>query len=198
MSATRSYSSTRRDARQGWLTKAAAWLAITLLTFTVAGGALATPPPAGTAINNQASATYTDSSGVSHTVTSNVVQTIVQQVGALTLTQNGAANATAGSVVYYPHTLTNTGNGTDTYSLTTANSGGFTMASVQIYADNGSGQPTGSPLTSTGALASGATFKFIVAATLPTTATAGQTNAITVTGTSTFDSTKTAADTDTT
>jgi trimeric autotransporter adhesin len=198
VSATRSSSLIRSQDIQGWLTKAAGWLAAVLMTFAVASGALATPPPAGTAINNQASATYTDSSGVSHTVTSNIVQTIVQQVGALTLTQNGAANATAGSVVYYPHTLTNTGNGTDTFALTTANSGGFTMASVLIYADNGSGQPTGSPITSTGALASGATFKFIVAGTLPNTATAGQTNAIAVTGTSTFDATKTASDTDTT
>ena len=94
----------------------------------------------------------------SHTVTSNVVQTAVQQVGSLTLTQNGAQNATAGSVVYYPHTLTNTGNGTDTFNLTTANAGGFTMSSVQIFADNGSGQPTGPALTSSGPC-SNATFR---------------------------------------
>jgi len=72
------------------------------------------------------------------------------------------------------------------------------MSTVQIYADNGSGQPTGSPITSSGLLNSGATFKFIVAATLPGTATAGQTNALTVTSTSVFDATKTAANTDTT
>jgi len=97
-----------------------------------------------------------------------------------------------------PHTLTNTGNGGDTFNLTTANSGGFTMSTVQIYADNGSGQPTGSPITSTGLLNSGAIFRFVVAATLPSTATAAQTNVLTVTGTSVFDATKTAADTDTT
>jgi hypothetical protein len=90
-------------------------------------------------------------------------------------------------VVYYPHTLTNTGNGTDTFNLTTSNTGGFTMASVQIFADNGSGSPTGPAITSTGALAAGGIFKYIVVGTLPTTATAAQTNTITVTGTSVFD-----------
>jgi uncharacterized repeat protein (TIGR01451 family) len=182
----------------GWLRRLAAGFAAGVLVLLVVSAAQATPPPAGTSISNQASATYTDGSGVSHTVTSNVVQTTVQQVASLTLTQNGAQNATAGSVAYYPHTLTNTGNGGDTFNLTTANSGGFTMSTVQIYADNGSGQPTGSPITSTGLLNSGATFRFVVAATLPNTATAAQTNVLTVTGTSVFDATKTAADTDTT
>jgi trimeric autotransporter adhesin len=181
--------------QRGWLRRA---LVAGIVALATVMAAQATPPPAGTQIGNQASATYTDSSGVSHTVTSNVVQTTVTQVASLTLTQNGALNATPGSVVYYPHTLTNTGNGTDTFNLGTANSGGFTMSAVQIYADNGSGQPTGSPITSSGPLNSGALFKFIVAATLPNTATAGQTNAITVTATSVFDATKTSSNTDTT
>jgi uncharacterized repeat protein (TIGR01451 family) len=174
------------------------WIAAALLCLAALNVARAVPPPAGTSIVNQASATYTDTSGVSHTVTSNAVQTTVTQVGSLTLTANGAQNATAGTVAYYPETLTNTGNGSDTFSLTTSNTGGFTMSSVAIYADNGSGQPTGSPITSSGALASNATFKFIVVATLPATATAGQTNTITATATSTFDATKTASVTDVT
>ena len=190
-------SSPARRPGSGRLRRAAACLAAGVLVL-VALGAQATPPPAGTSISNQASATYTDSQGVSHTVTSNVVQTTVQQVASLTLTQNGAQNATAGSVAYYPHTLTNTGNGSDTFNLTTANAGAFTLSTVQIYADNGSGQPTGSPITSSGLLNAGATFRFIVAATLPGTATAGQTNALTVTATSVFDATKTSANTDTT
>jgi uncharacterized repeat protein (TIGR01451 family) len=180
------------------LRRAASVLVAAVLAIAAVGSVQAVPPPAGTSISNQASATYTDTSGVSHTVTSNVVQTTVQQVASLTLTQNGAQNATAGSVVYYPHTLTNSGNGVDTFNLTTANAGAFTMSSVQIYADNGSGQPTGSPLTSSGAVNSGATFRFVVAATLPGTATAGQTNTVTVTATSVFDNTKSGSNTDVT
>src|ERR1700730_715107 len=130
-------SSPARRPGSGWLRRAAACGAAGVPGLVAFSAAQATPPPAGTSIGNQASATYTDASGVSHTVTSNVVQTTVQQVASLTLTQNGAQNATAGSVAYYPHTLTNTGNGSDTFNLTTANSGGFTLSTVQIYADNG-------------------------------------------------------------
>lgn len=178
----------------------AGMLVALLLTLWLGAPAHAAPPPAGTSISNQASATYSDGSGVARTVTSNLVQTTVTQVYSLTLTANGAQNATPGSVVYYPHTLTNTGNGTDTFNLTAANAASpqFTMTNVLIYADNGSGAPVGSPITSTGALASGATFKFIVTGTVPATATAGQTNALTVTGASTGDATKTASNTDTT
>jgi uncharacterized repeat protein (TIGR01451 family) len=180
-----------------WLRRVTAVLAFAVPAL-LASPAGATPPPAGANIGNQASATYSDSSGVSHIVTSNVVQTTVQQVASLTLTANGAQTATVGSVVYYPQTLTNTGNGSDSFALGTTNSGAFTMANVALYADNGSGQPIGSPITSTGQLAAGAAFKFIVVATLPTTATAGQTNAVVVTGTSAFNGAQTASATDTT
>lgn len=178
------------------------WIVGLFVAFALAMAGMAAhaaPPPAGTSISNQASATYSDASGQTRTVTSNVVQTTVQQIASLTLVANGAQNATPGSVVYYPHTLTNTGNGTDTFALTTSNAGpGFTMASVQIFADNGSGSPTGPAITTTGALAAGGIFKYIVVGTLPTTATAAQTNTITVVGTSVFDNTKTQSNLDVT
>jgi len=158
----------------------------------------AAAPAAGASISNQASASYTDASATPRTVTSNVVSTTVTQVTSMTLTANGAQTATPGSVVYYPHTLTNTGNGTDTFNLTNSNAGGFSMTGVQFFADNGSGTPTGPAITSTGPLAAGASFKLIAVGTLPNTATATQTNTITVTGTSTFTPTVTASNTDVT
>jgi len=164
------------------------------------GNTHAAAPAAGTSIGNQASVTYTDSSGTSRTVTSNSVQTVVQQVASLTLSASGAKTAGVGSTVYYPHTLTNTGNGTDTFTLGAVNAAGaaFNVTGIAIYADNGSGQPTGAALTSSGALAAGATFKFIVAGTVPTSATSGQTNALTVTTTSAFNPAQTTTNTDTT
>ncbi|HQT63827.1 MAG: hypothetical protein B7Z75_02260 [Acidocella sp. 20-57-95] len=150
--------------------------------------------------SNQASATYLDASGASHTVTSNVVNTTVTQVASLTLTASNTSTSTANGTVYYPETLTNTGNGSDTFALSQTNPGGgnFTMTNVQFFADNGSGQPTGPALTSTGILAAGAAFKFIVVGSVPSTATSGQTNVITVTGTSGYTSSQTASVTDTT
>lgn len=179
------------------------WLlavAISLILALSGSLAFAAPPAAGTSIGNQASASYTDGSGVNRTVTSNTVQTVVQQVASLTLTANGAKSASVGSTVYYPHTLTNTGNGSDTFGLSAVNASGaaFNLTGIAIFADNGSGLPTGPAITSTGAIASGSTFKFIVSGTVPNTATSGQTNNLTVTGTSGFTPAQTATNTDTT
>jgi uncharacterized repeat protein (TIGR01451 family) len=160
---------------------------------------------AGTSIGNQASATYTDSSSVSRTATSNVVTTIVQQVASLTLTANGAKTASPGSAVFYPHTLTNTGNGSDNFTLTLApaQSGAFTLTNTHIYLDaNGDGIPdnftdlTGTQVTVTPGAANA--FKFVITGTVPSGATAGQTNNFSVTATSVFDNTKAASDTDVT
>ena len=182
-----------------FLTRSFAGIVVALLLAFVGAPAHAAAPAAGTSISNQASATYSDASGVARNVTSNLVLTTVTQVYSLTLDANGAQNATPGSVVYYPHTLTNTGNGSDSFNLTaTSAATQFVMGTVQIYADNGSGQPTGSPITATGAIASGATFKFIVTGTVPSGAANGKTNVVTVTATSVGDNTKTASNQDTT
>ncbi|MQR01208.1 beta strand repeat-containing protein [Glaciimonas soli] len=178
--------------------RVAAIASLATLTFALPNLAHATPPAAGTSIGNQASASYTDGSGTTRTVTSNTVQTIVQQVASLTLTANGAKTSAPGSTVYYPQTLTNTGNGSDTFNLNYVNSGAVTLANVQFFADNGSGQPTGAALTSTGVLAAGAAFKFVVAGTVPASATTGTTNTLTVSGTSSFNASITASVTDVT
>ncbi|MBC5781362.1 DUF11 domain-containing protein [Ramlibacter sp. USB13] len=162
-----------------------------MLVLALAGTrAFAAPPPAGTSISNMASATYSDGSGVARTVTSNEVKTTVTQVYSLTLDVPGSQSANPGSVVYYPHTLTNTGNGSDSFNLTVASSAGFTMGSMQIFADNGSGQPTGLAITTPVTVAANGTFKFIVQGTVPAGATNGQTNTMTVTARSVGDNTK--------
>src|SRR6266851_1618299 len=160
---------------------------------------------AGTSIGNQAAATYTDSSSVSRIATSNLVTTIVQQVASLTLTANGAKTASPGSPVFYPHTLTNTGNGSDSFTLTLApaQSGAYTLTGTHIYLDaNGDGIPdnftdlTGTNVTVTPGAPNA--FKFVITGTVPPGATPGQTNNFSVTATSIFDNTKTAFDTDVT
>ena len=61
---------------------------ISLLLALVLGLAYAMTP-AGTAIQNQASASYIDSANQPRTATSNLVTTIVQQVYAFSITPNG-------------------------------------------------------------------------------------------------------------
>jgi trimeric autotransporter adhesin len=162
--------------------------------------AATTAPPAGTAIGNQASATYTDASNTTRTVTSNIVVAIVQQVSSLTLAQNAARTVSIGSQVTYPLTLTNTGNGTDTFPLTFAQSGAFNFTSVTFYADaNGDGIPDNTtPITTTGALPQDGVFRFVAVGTVPTTALSGNVNALVVTATSAFNASQTASVTETT
>ncbi len=150
------------------------------------GIAFAVAPPAGSTIGNQATASYTDSTGAPRTTTSNLVQTTVAQVNAFTLTQDQTKSVAPGGTVYFPHTITNTGNGPDTYSLAVADgtagngvssvtcTGGTPGAAtpagcnVFVYPDaDGDGVPdsnvflTGSALTPS--VAAGGTYKFIVA-----------------------------------
>ena len=169
------------------------------------GMALAQPaqaaPLAGTSIGNQASATYTDASNVTRTATSNTIQTVVQQVASLSLANTQTKVVAPGGTVYYPHTLTNTGNGTDTFSLAAidANSGSITFSNLAMYPDaNGDGVPDNfTAITSSGPLAAGATFTFIVAATVPGSVTASDVETITVTATSGFTPGQNASNTDT-
>ena len=145
-------------------------------------------PAAGTAIGNQASATYTDASNAARTVTSNVVTAIVQQVASLTLAQSASRTVAVGSQVSYPITLSNTGNGTDTFNLSFTQSGAFAFTSVVFYADaNGDGVADNTtPITATSALAMGEVFRFVATGTVPTTAASGNTNNLVVSAVSTF------------
>ncbi len=155
-------------------------------------------PAAGTAIGNQASASYTDASNTPRTVTSNVVTAIVQQVASLTLAQSTSRTVAVGSQVSYPVTLTNTGNGADTFNLSFTQSGAFAFTSVVFYADaNGDGVADNAiPITATTALAAGDVFRFVAVGTVPGSAVSGNTNSLVVTGTSGFNAAVSASVTD--
>jgi uncharacterized repeat protein (TIGR01451 family) len=173
----------------------ASWAGAAALTLGFLFGssaALAVAPPANTVIGNQASASYTDPSGNTQLATSNLVQTTVQQVGSFTLDTFGTVTTTvvntkigaAGSIVYAPHVLTNTGNGSDTFTLTVAEDSTTRFSKIEVYADaNGDGVPDSTtPLCSVVPSAtcnvpaqtvagSNGTFQFVVAYTIPGTAT---------------------------
>ncbi len=177
------------------------WVAATAMAglLMAAPPTYAAAPPANTLIGNQASATYLDASGQPQTSTSNQVQTTIQQVGAFNLdgkttvttdvvnTKTGAA----GTTVYASHVLTNTGNGTDNFDIKVVvpgpnpavNPGNFYRVAVFKDANfdglpdsttelcslpTGSGTCLVPTQTVTG---NGGQFGFVVAYTLPATAT---------------------------
>ncbi len=158
------------------------------------GGTAHAAPTAGTVIGNQATATYKDASNVDRVATSNLVQTTVSQVKSFTLDQNNTKTASPGQPVYFPHTITNTGNGTDTIALQPAVAGGaVTLTSLVYYADaNGDGLPDNlTPITTTGPLVAGQQFKFVVGGVVPAGATIGQTATVTVQALDTANNTST-------
>lgn len=173
-------------------------LAASLLLAASQGAQAATA--AGTEIRNTATATYVDSTSVARTATSNTVVTTVQLVASVTMSTGTAKTAAAGTQVVFAHTVTNTGNGADTFALTSQDSGAFAMTGVTFYADaDGNGiADNATPITSTGQLAAGATFKFVAVGALPAGAANGATNTLVVSATSATTASVKATSTDTT
>ena len=160
-------------------------LAFLLVAYTVffSLASHAAPAPANSVIGNQASATYVDSTGTTRPVTSNTVQTTVLQVKSFTLTQTGAKTVPANQQVCYPHTITNTGNGIDLYTLNPATTGGmFAHTALAYFADtNQDGvADSATPITAPVSINAGASFSFVVCGITAATATVGQTGTIVV------------------
>lgn len=150
--------------------------------------ARAAAPDAGSTIGNAATATYTDTNGQERQVTSNTVTTIVQQVHSFTLVDDRTATVAPGGQVSFPHTLTNTGNGSDTYTIAAANNGAgddFDLNNLQIFADvNQDGIPDNSTDINgdTITLAAGDEYHFVIVGSAPGTQTTGDAD-VTVTAT---------------
>ncbi len=153
----------------------------------------AAAPAAGSRIGNQASATYVNASGDTISVTSNRVETIVQQVAGITLVTDNTETANPGGKVFLPHTITNDGNGTDSFNLTATEAlgGPFDFAGIDIFPDaNFDGvADTTTPIIATPSLAAGEAFGFVVEATVPSGATVGATETIDITAESQFSTT---------
>lgn len=175
------------------LSKVAAALAVAggVSLFGSSAMAAASTPLAGQNISNVATATYTDNTQTERVVTSNVVKTLVAQVGSFTLVQSNERQTAANSSVSFPHILTNTGNGTDSFKLSIANdTGTFDWASYNVYIDrnqDGIADDGAAALTPTTAieLAAGESIGLVVVAKTPLAATAGQNDSLILTATAT-------------
>ncbi|MFA6617546.1 MAG: DUF11 domain-containing protein [Candidatus Neomarinimicrobiota bacterium] len=102
--------------------------------------AFAAGTPAGTEITNQAFGSYKDANNAnSYTMQSNIVRTFVQQVAGVEFSNTpGEVYIPLLGTATFPFTLTNTGNGIDSYDLALAlqNVAGFTYQ-AKIYEDTG-------------------------------------------------------------
>lgn len=147
---------------------------------------MAATPLAGTNISNIATASYVDNTNTPRTVTSNEVTTAVAQVGSFTLVNDRQESTTPSTKVTMHHVLTNTGNGTDTFTFDlenlntpTKNTFDFESGKFAVYLDrNLDGLPDDAVnLASTNTsveLKAGESVGVIVVATTPNTATSGQ------------------------
>lgn len=154
--------------------------------------------PAGTSISAKATANYKNSAGVSMpSATSNTVSVTVGQVGGVQIalpggpTQDLTVGLTGGVAVK----VTNSGNGSDNYTLSaSSNEPRVTVKIVKDANADGALQDTeasSAAVTSTGAVAGGDSSDLIVVLTPEADAGAGLSADITITAKSSFDAAKT-------
>jgi len=154
----------------------------------MAGGALASPPPADTVIGNQAAATYV-ANGEEVTVQSNLVETVVNEVFGLELNTDQARDGAPGGFAFFPHTLINNANTDDVFDLSadaSANADDFALTDILIFADaDQDGVPDNlTPITFTPSVLAGESFGIVVRGAIPATATSAQSTDFDLTATS--------------
>ncbi|NIM04530.1 MAG: hypothetical protein GTO55_01295, partial [Armatimonadetes bacterium] len=142
--------------------------------------------PAGTLIDNQATLEYDGGH-----VTSNVVSITIAQVAGVSLAPSSASlSGASAEMVCFPVTLTNEGNGTDSFSVSIASQSGW---SSHLYRDDNSDgihqETEQTVISSTGSLGMGQSLRFFATAVIPAGAVSGSADTVTITARSAFDST---------
>lgn len=159
-------------------------LTATALLWGASTGLYAAGTASGVSISNTATLNYTIGAVAQDPVSSPAATFVVDNKVDLTMVSTGVATVIPGSTdQVLPFTLTNTGNTTQGYLLSTVDGAGdnFNMNSVRIYVDvNGDGAlDVGDTLYTTGTnagnLAPDAQRKFLIVANTPSTATDNQT-----------------------
>ncbi|HPY42349.1 MAG TPA: hypothetical protein PLM98_17620, partial [Thiolinea sp.] len=176
------------------------FMLITMVSYTQAATA------AGIRITNQAEASYAykTNSGelVKATSLSNIATLVVAPLLAVEQNHDQTQPATVGKPVYFPHTITNTGNQTDSYLLAVSNLTGDNgnLENLKIYLDeNGNGQvdPGEHEISKTDLLKPGESIQVVVVGTVPSTSKPGDQFTIKLTTTSTNNPKVTDSDIDT-
>lgn len=173
------------------LSQLASAVAVVLGGITLLPAAHAAAPAAGVSISNIAVANYNDATGAPQTVNSNEVRTTVLQVASFTLVADRTATVNPNGQVALSHTLTNTGNGTDSFTIDLVNLVGDTtdLNNIAVYIDaNGDGvaDNTTDLVGQAVPVAAGQSVNLIVVGTAPISATNGQVAQLTISATSVF------------
>src|SRR6266704_1512444 len=159
--------------------------------FLFAVGLLAAPAleaqgtQAGTQFSNWATLTFT-SAGTGYAVASDTVAILVGQVAGVSLQPPRVNSGAPGTAVVFAHTLTNTGNGPDSFPVAAVSARGWP---VTLYRDwNGDGllDAGDSLLTGPVPLGYGAAASLIAQVAIPAGASPGVSDTVTVTATSRF------------
>lgn len=134
--------------------------------------------PAGATAATASTATFGYHDGATTVAVSNAntVQYIVAANPVVALTGATVASASQGSVVSFPNVVTNNGNATDSFDITTLTSTFPAGTTFQLYQADGVtplSDSNGNGVPDTGPLAPGASLSVIVKAMLPTGATGG-------------------------
>lgn len=176
---------TSTDAKDTCSERLASWLVIAVwfaLAFVLSSPALAQTPPPGTIIPNTVNGTAVLAGNPILVGPSNTVQVVVAAGAGATLTAPQTVISFPGASVSFPHTLTN-GAAAETYTLSVTDlPAGFNFGTMTILPDaNGDGVPDNLvPIASTGLLAAGQVFRFVVVATVPVGAAVGSSDQIRV------------------
>ena len=154
--------------------------------------------PAGTVIQSRSKVVFSSASGaIVDTVYSNTLTFTVAQVAAVNITPSSNAVTTQSDSTFavFPITVTNSGNGSDQFNLSSVSSKGWTRA---FYLDaNGDGTLQGTEITAgavtqTASIAADGTAKLFLRLFVPKDPSLnGQTDTATVTAASVFDNAKT-------
>jgi len=164
---------------------------ITLFLLFSITSVFAAMTPAGTIIENQAEVTYEDANGNQKAaVYSNVVTITVKQVAGLELSPTtGSSNTPDDTDIYYDLTVTNTGNGTDSYTI--AGSDLPVDWSSTIFKDeNGNGvydDGIDTVVSNTGNLVYGSSIDLVIMVSVPAGAEDQSSEALNVAVTSDYD-----------
>ncbi|HYU08147.1 MAG TPA: SdrD B-like domain-containing protein [Gemmatimonadales bacterium] len=173
--------------RAGEARRFAIWATASLGAFLLVGPQLsAQGTPAGSQIRNWATLAYT-SSGFGYVMPSDTVDLVVAQLAGVGLQAPQSSGASPGTAVVFAHTLSNLGNGPDSFSVAATSAHAWPLTLYRDVNSNGILDGGDSALTGPVALASGSTAALLVQIAIPASGSAGVTDTITVIATSGFD-----------